>query len=73
LVFQVAHDEGHQPLAVGSVIALGERPGTAVGHEVVVDEVHRVGRRVSGQHSGGEGPLQRQRVGPVGQCGQPGP
>jgi len=40
---------------------------------MVVDEVDRVGGRVRTQHPGGERPLQRQRVGSVGQSRQPGP
>ena len=40
---------------------------------MVVDEVHRVSGRVGGEHAGREGPLQSQRVRPVGQRRQPGP
>ena len=38
---------------------------------VTVDEVNRVTGRVGGEHGGGEGARQRQRVAPLGQRGQP--
>jgi len=53
------------------VPALADRLGAAVGHEVVIDEVDRVGGRVGAQHPGGEGPLQPQWIASVGQRTQP--
>src|SRR5664280_1324565 len=60
-------------VAAFGVPALGDRPGAGVGHEVVIDEVHAVPGRVRSQHRGGERALHLQRVGAVGQRGQPGP
>jgi hypothetical protein len=60
-------------VAAFGVPALGDRTGAGVGHEVVVDEVNRIGARIGRQHPGGERALQSQRVGPVGQGRQPGP
>ena len=53
------------------VPALGDRLGAGVGDEVVIDVVHAGDHRVRGQHRGREHPLQLQRVGPVGDRGQP--
>lgn len=47
--------------------------GAGVGHEVVVDEVHRVGSGVEVEHPSGEGPLQPERVGAVPQRPEAGP
>ena len=70
-------DQGVVPAGLGmaafDVPALPDRAGTAVGHEVVVDEVDRVGGRVGGQHPGGEGPLQPEWIGAVGEGTQAGP
>ena len=60
-------------LAALVVPALADRLGAGVGDEMVIDVVHPGGDRVGGQHRGGEHPLQRQRVGRVGDRGQPRP
>ena len=60
-------------VATFGVPPLRDRPRTAVGHEMVVDEVHRVGGGAGGQHPRGERPLQAQRVAVLGQGRAPGP
>src|ERR1019366_1015852 len=44
-------------VAAFGVPALGDRLGSGIGHEVVVDEVHRVGGGIRGEHPRGEHPL----------------
>jgi len=60
-------------VAAFGVPALGDRAGTGVGHEVVVNEVDRVTGRFRREHPGGECALQPKRVAGVGQGRPPGP
>jgi len=60
-------------MAAFGVPALADRLRTAVGDEVIVDEIDRVARWVGAEHPGGEGPLQPQRIAAVGERPQPGP
>ena len=58
-------------MATLGVPALRHRLRAGVGDEVVINVVDRIGGRVEGEHPGSEGPLEGQRVGSVGQGGQP--